>query len=237
MNRDHGRPARTVPAALCAAALMGTFACSSFWGGEQMSETSVEEHEQEASVHEAKESAHEGHYDPNVSVELSRGTSQGREDQDKYSINDYNWGERRYNPTERHLEHAARHQQHASAHRKAAQALEQFEESECSAFPPETRALCPLIGQVRSEEEIPGGVRVRFADGVNVEAATAHIRCHLAFARARGYQGMDRCPLYIRGVRVLESDSDPGAVDLLADDETDVTLLREQVAEHVAAQD
>jgi hypothetical protein len=28
------------------------------------------------------------------------------------------------------------------------------------------------------------------------------MRCHLAYARARAFQGLDDCPLYLRGVTV-----------------------------------
>ncbi len=148
---------------------------------------------------------------------------------------DYYWQPRTYNPTERHLAHASRHEAHAREHAEAAKRLESFEESECGSFPRETRILCPLIGQLASVKDIPGGSRVRFADGVDVNAAVAHMRCHLAFARAQAREGMNSCPLYLEGVRV--SRVGPGSeVDFLVEDENDLGALRERIWTHVASE-
>jgi hypothetical protein len=212
-------------------------ACGSVSGRTPSVGKSAEEHEQQAKVHEATAAEHEDHYDPTVSVEVTKGTSSGQEDQDKYSLPDYNWGERRYNPTERHLKHAEGHERHANAHREAANTLRNFEEQQCASFPPETRAHCPLIGQIASVEEIPDGVRLFFADGVNTSAATDHIMCHLAFARTQAFQGMTSCPLYAQRVRMLDPPSgqtEARSVDLVVDSGGDVERLRTLAAEHVA---
>jgi hypothetical protein len=58
-----------------------------------------------------------------------------------------------------------------------------------------------------------------------VHAAVAHMRCHLAFARARGRAGMPECPLYLGGVRA-EPMAGSQIVDLLVTDPGDLELLR-----------
>jgi hypothetical protein len=98
------------------------------------------------------------------------------------------------------LHSAEEHFGHAREHERAAEELERFEDSACSAIAPEARPSCPLLHDVTGIEDVPGGVRVRFADGVAVAGVVARIRCHLAYARARGYAGADDCPLYVRGV-------------------------------------
>ena len=92
--------------------------------------------------------------------------------------------------------------------------------------------MCPLLGQVEEVDDIPGGVRVRLAKGVPRHAAAAHMRCHLAFARARKRTGMQACPLYLPGVGVeLPPNSD--AIDLLVADPRDVKALRLRTRGHL----
>jgi len=110
--------------------------------------------------------------------------------------------------------------------------LESFEEAECAAFPPETRVVCPLLGQVDAVEDISGGVRVRLAEDVPLHAALAHMRCHLAFARARGRVGMQECPLYLSGVRI-EPAAGSRSVDLLVADPADLETLRLRPLRHL----
>jgi hypothetical protein len=127
---------------------------------------------------------------------------------------------------------AQRHARAAREHARAARALEDFEELECQAFPRETRAICPLEAQTASVEDIFSGVRVHLAEGTNVNAAITHMRCHQAFARARGREGMDSCPLYMPGVWV-ERHATSEAVDFLALDPDDVERLRRRTREHL----
>lgn len=49
------------------------------------------------------------------------------------------------------------------------------------------RRDCPLQGQVVSASNIADGVRVSFAEGVDMNAVIAHMRsrCHMAFALLR----------------------------------------------------
>lgn len=110
-----------------------------------------------------------------------------------------------YNPTDRALADAERHLRHAREHEAAAAALEGFEEAECRDFAPKARAACPLFGPIASIEDRADGVRILFAAGAPVAAIVAHMRCHLAFARARAFADAGECPLYMRGVEIAAS--------------------------------
>ena len=102
---------------------------------------------------------------------------------------------------------ADRHLAHSQQHLAEAHALEAFEIEECRDFPPRTRAACPLLSSVVGIEDIPRGVRVRMARGVRVDAVVAHMRCHYAYARARGFADAVSCPLYIRDIDIRASDN------------------------------
>lgn len=140
------------------------------------------------------------------------------------------FGEPVYSPNMVHLDLSGEHRELAAAHRAAARALESYEDAECGAFPAATRASCPLLGQVVSVEDIEGGVRAVFGESVNVDAATAHVACHIAYAGTAGHEGMDGCPLYLRGVRSVRSG--PSTVDFTIDG--DVAELRARLSAHVA---
>lgn len=137
-----------------------------------------------------------------------------------------------YNPTTVYLRLARQHEKHASEHLSAARRLEEFEQGGCKAFAPEIRAVCPLLGQVDAVEDVPGGVRVWLSEGVDVDAAVAHMRCHLAFGRAHGRAGMESCPLYVPEVRVERVRQSRG-VDLESSDPGPVDELRQRTRLHV----
>ena len=118
-----------------------------------------------------------------------------------------------YNPTEVELWRADDHRAHARGHEKAAQALERFEAAACIGFPPVARAACPLLRRVSRIDDIGGGVRVTFAPGAPVHAVFAHMRCHYAYARARAFEEVVSCPLYIRGVDIKRA-TDPLAIEI-----------------------
>jgi len=65
--------------------------------------------------------------------------------------------------------------------------------------------------------DIPTGVRVEFAQGARVDAALAHMRCHLAFARARGFQTASSCPLYMKGIEIRLG-LEPRTVEIVGSD-------------------
>lgn len=179
---------------------------------------SAEAHRREAAEHEREADEHESQYDADARVPDERLR--------------YPQEFEAYNPTAGYLRLAREHRRHALEHLEAAHALEQFEAAECGAFAPGTRAVCPLLGQVDGVDDIPGGVRVRLAKGVPRHAVAAHMRCHLAFARARGRGGMRECPLYLHGVGV-ELPPDSEAIDLLVTDTGDVEALRLRTHGHL----
>lgn len=104
-----------------------------------------------------------------------------------------------YNPTQWHLKEAVQHSKHAHDHEAAAAALEKFEAVECRAFAPRARATCPFFGPIHEVQPIDDGVRLVLDEGTPTAELVAHIRCHLAYARAQGWE-IPSCPLMVRGV-------------------------------------
>jgi len=190
--------------------------------GAEPHDMSAAEHREHAKAETAEAAKHEKRYDPNATEAVPiRGPE------------DWDFAEGVYNPTRVHLEHAREHRAHAAAHAAAAAKLDSYVEHECGRFPPATRKLCPLLGQVDSTADIDGGVRLHFAEGVNVEAALAHVRCHLAFAAEQGYKGMDSCPLYLKDV-TSKPGADGHSVELLESDPALLGELKKRSADHVA---
>jgi hypothetical protein len=138
-----------------------------------------------------------------------------------------------YNPTDGELARADAHRAHAREHQRAAEALERFEDAECLNFPPSTRAACPLLGPVAHVDDVPGGVRVKFAPGTRVDAVFAHMRCHYAYARARAFEEATTCPLYMRGIDI-ERAKDPLAIEIRTGDADRVGELRARSREEAA---
>lgn len=153
----------------------------------------ADEHEAEADREEGEAERHETHY---------RGVYYGTE---------------LYNPTDAHIEESRTHRAHADAHRARAGDLRVFQEAECAAFPEETRASCPLLLGLLQVEDVDGGSRLTFAEGVDIEPVVAHIRCHIAFAAAQGREGIDHCALYVPGAQVTVE----GNVVVLVTDQRD----------------
>jgi hypothetical protein len=127
-----------------------------------------------------------------------------------------------YNPTAHHLASAERHQKMAKDHAKASDALVSYEDGACKLFDASVRASCPLLGQLEKVERLPNGVRLVPKAGVNVAAWQAHIACHVAFAQAKGAEGMPMCPLGVRGVRAATAGD---AVELTSDNADDAARL------------
>lgn len=195
--------------------------CVSTTPGARPDDMSAEEHRRASAREELVAQEHAEQYDPGATV-YRPGSASGPEGS---SGSDYN-------PTKRHFTAAKTHSRHAENHRAAAETLEVFEEGECGAFSPEVRAVCPLLGQLESFEDIEGGVRIRFLDDVNFEAAAAHVECHFAYGRTRGYEGMDNCPLYIRGLEVRRM-ADRRSLELISDDPNGVLDLRHRIDTHI----
>ena len=224
--------------------LLVVTACGWLGAGAAPGATSAEAHRREAAKHSGEAAEHREQYDPEARAVPCRGwygraTSTRRTggkgaypggDGHPYCLSDFYWATREYNPTAMHLTHAADHEQRTREHLEAARALEHFEEEQCQAFPPETRVVCPLLGQVDALEDVSGGVRLQLGEEVNVNAAVAHMLCHQAFARTRGNAGMDECPLYLPGVRV-ERIGRSRSVELT--DPEDVDELRRRARTHL----
>ena len=198
-------------------------ACSSQAAGTNPDDMSAEEHQAAAEAHEATAEKHAEDYDPEartagppVSDDPFRGAVYGLET---------------YNPTEYHHRMSERHQDHARQHREAGETLLAFEEESCGKFPAETRAECPLMGQVQAVEDVDGGVQLNFREGVSLAAVEAHMKCHFAYARTQGYEGMDSCPLYLRGLSI-ESDAESHTVTVTTTDSAVVESLRQRSREH-----
>jgi len=137
-----------------------------------------------------------------------------------------------YNPNEGSLRAAEAHAAHAREHLAAAEALERYEEQECADFPPESRRACPLFTGVVAVEDIPGGARLRFEPGAPVAAIAAHMRCHLAYARTRGYQQNESCPLYLRGV-IITTPAGGGEIGITSAGAEVTKAIRRMVREEV----
>jgi hypothetical protein len=121
---------------------------------------------------------------------------------------------------------------HAQEHLAAAAYLEDFEEAECRDLPSATRSACPLIGSVAEIADVPGGVRLWFADKAPVDATLAHMRCHFAYAQTTGFQSSTTCPLYVRGIEISRA-SDPRAIDIASKDAKTAVEIRKRVREEV----
>ncbi len=201
--------------------------------GTRPDDMTAEAHRIAAEADQGQASEHLKRYDPDAIVTPgSRYNPYVGSNEDGSSYSDFYWDVQSYNPTERHLSASAQLERHAADHLAAAESLDNFEELACKAFPPQTRGACPLLGQIEAAKDIPGGVRFRFSEGVDVNAAVAHIHCHLAFARTTEQIGMESCPLYITGVEMTRFGSS-AAVELSVGNEEDLKVLRQRVREHL----
>jgi len=131
-------------------------------------------------------------------------------------------------PTDLFAWAALQHLEHATAHERAAAALERFEDAECGPLPPQHRAACPLFGPVRSLLELPDGIRVVYTADAPIEELVAEMKCHLAFARTRGYPVAQDCPLYVRGVTITRA-AGADAIDLTGASSQAVAEIRRWV--------
>lgn len=189
-------------------------------------------HEAEAAEHAAEAAVHAGQYDESAEsvrrVSLA-GVAEGCPNEDAKLPAGRCFTLERYNPTERHLTDARRHEKMEHDHAAAATALRSYEEGACKHFDPAQRAGCPLLGQLERVEPLKNGVRLTPKPGVDVAAWQAHIACHLAFAAARGAEGMASCPLGLRGIDATAAGS---AVELTSNDPTTTAALLSLARSH-----
>jgi hypothetical protein len=135
-----------------------------------------------------------------------------------------------YNPAGEHLVRARALEEHARQHRDAATKLEAFAKDECGGFPPETRAACPMLGPVSQIADVPMGVKVWFTPKTRVDAVAAHMRCHLAYAKVYGFDTVQECPLYVRGLQINVS-ADGKAIELTSHEPRTVDVIRVRTRE------
>ena len=136
----------------------------------------------------------------------------------------------RYNPTDWHKQEAQRLTAHAKAHEAAAAELEKFEAVECRDFQAKVRAACPVAGPIARVEELPNGVRFVLVDNAPLKAVVGHMRCHLAWARARGFENTLGCPVYIKGIEI-QATADGKAIEITAKDKPIVAELKKRSRE------
>ncbi len=130
-----------------------------------------------------------------------------------------------YDPRKDALLRAQQLSRHARQHEAAAARLEAFEEAECRQFPPATRAACPLLSPVQEISDVEGGVRVHFKAGARVDALLAHMQCHLAYAKARGFDDSVSCPLYVPGIAIRRTE-DPLALEIVGNNSKTASEIR-----------
>lgn len=203
--------------AIVGSALILMFGCGAT-PGTQPDDMSAAEHRAHAAAEKREAAKHTSQYDGDATDVAQYGAEV--------------WDVVIYNPTQVHLERASEHRTHAADHLAAASALEAFEEAECKSFPAVTRKECPLLGTVEEVQEVEGGVSITLSDKLDREAALAHVKCHLAYARTRGRKGMSHCPLYVEGV---SASAGQGAhvIELRVEHSERLSALRERARSHI----
>ncbi len=191
---------------LSSLAVLVSLSCAS--PGTQPKAMSAQAHEESAQAHQAEAGAHGAEFDPGATTTRVPIQERARAAAGRRGDVDFFYPLEEYNPTQQHAAKAKQHAAVAEQHMKAAAKLRAFEEGACRTLPANVRAECPLMGQVASVDDVPGGVRITFAKGLEQEAAMAHVACHVAFAATNGFADMDGCPLFERTARVdAEGDS------------------------------
>lgn len=187
---------------------------------------SAEQHRAEAQREETAAAAHQAQWNPKAAM-----PSPFRDPIDHGG--EHVFSSLEYNPTDWQLAEAEKHKAHAKQHEAAAANLEHFEQAECKEFSASTRASCPLLGPAEDIRDIDGGVVIRFATSVRVDAVVAHMKCHLAYARVQGFPGASTCPLYLPGLRVRLGAA-PSTVEITIGEQGRVEELRRSAHEEVA---
>jgi len=114
----------------------------------------------------------------------------------------------------------------AREHLAAAAQLEAFELEACLHVAPEIRLDCPLEYLDASATNAEGGVLVRPRGGRSVSRLAELMRCHQAFGRARHFEHMAGCPLYLPGLEVEVSGAD--SIRITSSDEEVADRVRER---------
>lgn len=178
-------------------------------------ETTVSGHEQEAQLERKKAAAQQAAYDPRQERHHQVPAATPQEGRGTVMIT--------VNPTQAHLSRAESHRKHALEHELAAIKLQAFEDAACQSLKPEERASCPTL-LTTAIEKLPQGIRLR-CEPEQVDKLVAEMRCHLAFAKARGYDSPYLCPFALQGVTAAAAPERQG-VDLIADNPATVRILQ-----------
>jgi hypothetical protein len=151
----------------------------------------VAENRNAANIHATRALEQESKYEP------------GRVLQPRISPNDTAFmPEFSYNPTQAHQLAADAELRAAGEHLRAAKKLEIFEDAACRDLPPGERASCPLLGSsVTQVQHTARGFQLLMKPGVDVAATNARLNCHLAYARATGFD-RPSCPLFVKGITI-----------------------------------
>jgi len=223
------------PAGIVGFAMVGIIGCSTTPPGSNPDDMSASEHEAAAEEHGRAAAEHATKYDPDARKIASApgGTVWYGEGYEYYwpdDLDDGGWSQYVYNPVLNHQSTAAEHREHASQHRAAARELDDFEKAECFAFDEDVRATCPLLGLSYRVEDIESGVRIEIEDEIPLDAVYMHMRCHYAFGRANGREGMTDCALYIMSLAIERSGE--RTLDLTTTDALLVGELRKRARSH-----
>jgi hypothetical protein len=87
------------------------------------------------------------------------------------------------------------------------------------------RAACPVAGPIKGVQDIPSGVRFAVAEDAPLDAVLAHMRCHFAWARTRGFAQLPGCPIYIKGISI-QAGADGHSVEVTAGDKATIADLQ-----------
>ncbi len=172
---------------LAGAAVLAGFAACATTGPRDLN---ADDNRAAAAAHRARAAEEMSRYDPGAVAVQSTVTTSGQHAVEVY------------NPTGRNRELAARNIAEARAHEKEAARLDTLDDAACAGVPEAARAACPLLGRLAVLQPIHNGARIQLLDKSMTAASAARIRCHAAFARAHGRDGLEMCPLYVEGLRV-----------------------------------
>ncbi len=148
------------------------------------------ENRNEASIHEARAASARTQVDPAEARTQRRPWGAGHDDQVTFGY---------FNLTEEHQQTADRELRAAADHLRAAKSLESFEDDACRGLPAAERASCPLLGSsVVTVQQTSMGFELLLKPQVDVTETFHRLSCHLAFARAMGFE-QPSCPLFVQG--------------------------------------
>lgn len=164
------------------------------------------ENRNEAEIHRARALEERKQFDPNQTQTSARQGPLNPNDQ--MMVPEFT-----YNPTESHQVAADAELRAASEHLRAAKRLESFEDAACRDLPAGERASCPLLGSSVSQvRHTASGFQLVMKAGVEVGDVNRRLSCHLAYARATGFD-RPSCPLFVKGTTIHRVGEDTIAFD------------------------